>query len=181
MHPGGKKTQPGGEFLQPGRNPVVSTVKCPYNRNMKLTINAGDRYTETEIIVNCNRMSDDIEKLLAAIRVFDMKISGRKDGRDYILEINGITYIESIDKRTFLYTMADTYESPFRLYELEAKLVSLDFLRVNRNCLINVNHIQSIEAELNSRLILTMPRDIKLIVSRQYASAVKQKLEAYHV
>jgi DNA-binding LytR/AlgR family response regulator len=148
---------------------------------MKLTINADDRYTETEIIVNCNRMSDDIEKLLATIRVFDMKINGRKDGRDYILEIADIIYIESIDKRTFLYTLKDNYESPFRLYELEAKLVAMDFLRVSRNCIINVNHIQSIETELNSRLILTMPGEIKLIVSRQYASEVKQKLEAYHV
>ena len=148
---------------------------------MKLTINADDHYTETEIIVNCNRMSDDMEKLLAAIRVFDMKITGRKDGREYVLELADLVYIESIDKRTFLYTLKDSYESPFRLYELEAKLVNLDFLRVSRNCLINVNHIQSIETEFNSRLILTMPRDIKLIVSRQYASGVKQKLEAYHV
>ena len=153
----------------------------PIIQKMKLTINADDRYTETEIIVNCNRMGDDIEKLLAAIRVFDMKITGRKDGREHILELMDIIYIESIDKRTFLYTLTDTYESPFRLYELEAKLVTFDFLRVSRNCLINVNHILSIETELNSRLILTMPREIKLIVSRQYASAVKQKLEAYHV
>jgi len=148
---------------------------------MKLTINADDRYTETEIIVNCNRMSDDTEKLLASIRMFDMKITGRKGGKQHILEIAEIVYIESIDKRTFLYTLTDTYESPSRLYELEAKLLPLDFLRVSRNCLININHIKSIEAELNSRLILTMPGDIKLIVSRQYASAVKQKLEVYHV
>jgi DNA-binding LytR/AlgR family response regulator len=148
---------------------------------MKLTINADDRYAETEIIVNCSHMGDDIEKLLAAIRVLDMKITGRKDGREYILEMADIIYIESIDKRTFLYTLKDTYESAFRLYELETKLVPLDFLRASRNCLINVNHIQSIETEFNSRLILTMPREIKLIVSRQYAAEVKQKLEAYHV
>jgi DNA-binding LytR/AlgR family response regulator len=109
-----------------------------------------------------------------------MKITGRKEGRNYILNLADIIYIESIDKRTFLYTLTETFETFFRLYELEAKLAALDFLRVSRNCLINVNHIKSIETELNSRLILTMPRDIKLIVSRQYASAVKQKLEAYY-
>jgi DNA-binding LytR/AlgR family response regulator len=147
---------------------------------MKLTINADNHYSETEVIVNCNRMSDDIEKLIAAIMVLDMKVTGRKEGCDYILDVVDIIYIESVEKRTFLYTLTDTYETIFKLYELEAKLVTLDFLRVNRNCLINVNHIKSIETELNSRLILTMPRNIKLIVSRQYASVVKQKLEAYN-
>ena len=47
---------------------------------MKLIINTDERYAETEITVNCNRMSDDVEKLLAAIRMFDMKLTGRKDG-----------------------------------------------------------------------------------------------------
>jgi DNA-binding LytR/AlgR family response regulator len=110
-----------------------------------------------------------------------MKITGRKDGCEYILEIADIVYIENTEKRTFLYTLSDTYESPFRLYELEVKLVSLDFLKASRYCLVNMKYIKSIEMELNSRLIITMPRDIKLIVSRQYASEIKQKLESYNV
>lgn len=148
---------------------------------MKVNINTDDRYTETEITINCTHMSDDIEKLLASIRMFDMKVSGHKDGRQYILEVADIVYIESSDKRTFLYTATDIYEGNYRLYELETKLMDMDFLRVSKSCLINIRHIKSIETEMYSRLILTMPRDIKLTVSRQYASSVKQKLEARHV
>ena len=148
---------------------------------MKITINADDRYTETEIMVNCSRMSDDIEKILASIRMHDMKITGYKEGKQCILEISDILYIESIDKRSFFYTLTDTYECPFKLYELETKLAERHFIRVSKNCIININHIKFIESELNSRLILTMPRDIKLLVSRQYASAVKHILEVYYV
>jgi DNA-binding LytR/AlgR family response regulator len=126
-------------------------------------------------------MGDDIEKLLAMIRTIDMKIAGHKDGRQCVLEIADIIYIESTDNRTFLYTLTDTYECPFRLYEMEVKLADKDFLRVSKNCLININHIRFIENEMYSRLILTMPKDIKLIVSRQYASEVRKKLEARHV
>lgn len=147
---------------------------------MKITINTDEQCTETEITVRCNRLGDDIEKLLAAIRVLDMKITGRKDGRQYILEIADLVYIESIDKRTFLYTATDVYESPLKLYELEEKLIDRDFLRASKNCLFNINHIHAIEPDLDRRLILTMERDIKLVVSRQYAGAVKEKLEAYH-
>jgi two-component system, LytTR family, response regulator LytT len=148
---------------------------------MKLIINTDARYTENEITVNCRYMNRDIEKLIAFLRMLDKKMLGLRDNKEYVIEINDIIYIESTDKLTFIYTLTDTYESPFKLYELEGRFTAMDFLRVNRNCLINVNYIRSIETELNSRLILTMPKDIKLIVSRQYASEIKQKLEVYHV
>jgi len=147
---------------------------------MKLTINADERYTETEITVNCNRVSDDIDKLLAAIRLLDMKLTGRKDGRQYVLEAPDVIYIDSIDKHTFLYTANGVYESSLKLYELETKLADRDFLRASKSSLFNINHIHSIEPDFDRRLILSMTGGIKLIVSRQYAAAVKEKLEAYY-
>jgi len=147
---------------------------------MKITINTDSLYTETEVIVNCNRLSDDIEKILAALRILDLKLTGRKNGRQFIIEARDVMYIESTDKRTFIYTLTDVYESSFRLYELEAKLNAGDFLRASKNCIFNINHIQSIEPDLDRRLILIMEKDIKIGVSRQYAAAVKQKLESYN-
>jgi len=144
---------------------------------MKITINTGEQYAETEIIVNCDRLGDDIEKLLAAIKTLDMKLTVCKDKRQYAIDTADVIYIESTDKRTFLYTNTDVYESPLRLYELEEKLIGCNFLRASKNCLFNINHIQSIEPDLH-RLILTTAKGIKLIVSRQYAAAVKHKLEA---
>lgn len=147
---------------------------------MKITISTDNQCAETEVIVKCNRMSDDIEKLIAAIRMLDMKLTGRKDGRQHILEAADVMYIESTDKRTFLYTSTGVYESPFRLYELGAKLGDKDFLRASKNCIFNFNYVKSIEPDFDRRLILTMEKDIKLMVSRQYSAEVKQRLEAYH-
>ena len=147
---------------------------------MKITINADSHYTDIEIIVNCPQISDEIEKALSVLRMLDMKLTGRKDGRQYILEAADIMYIESTDKRTFIYTTSDIYESPFRLYELEAKLADGDFLRASKNCIFNINHIKSIAPDFDRRLIVVMEKDIKLIVSRQYSQAVKQKLEEYN-
>jgi DNA-binding LytR/AlgR family response regulator len=147
---------------------------------MKLTINTDERYAETEIVVNCCRMGDDIEKLLAAIRLFDMKCIGLKNGQQCFIDAAQIIYIESTDKRTFLYTSTDVYESPYRLYELEEKLTGQNFLRASKNCLFSVIHIQSLKSDLEQRLLLTMEENIKIIVSRQYSSSVKEKLEDFH-
>jgi DNA-binding LytR/AlgR family response regulator len=146
---------------------------------MKITINTDERYTETEITVNCKRHSDDIEKLLAAIRMSDMKLTGSKDGQQYIIEVGDIVYIDSTDKHTFLYIATGVFESPLKLYELEAKLVDCDFMRASKNSLFNFNHIQSIEPDFDRRLVLTMTGGNKLIVSRQYSAAVKEKLEVF--
>jgi len=147
---------------------------------MKITINTNERYTETEITVNCNRISDDIEKLLAAIRLLDMKLTGRKDGRQFILEASDVIYIDSIDKHTFLYTLNCVYESSLKLYELETKLSDCDFLRASKNSIFNIKHRYSIEPDFDRRLILSMTGDVKLIVSRQYAAGVKEILETYY-
>jgi DNA-binding LytR/AlgR family response regulator len=144
---------------------------------MKVVINTDDRYTETEIIVNCNRMSDDMEKLLSAIRMFDMKLTGRKDGQQFIIDIAQVIYVESADKRSFLYTANDVYESPYKLYELEEKLNPRDFLRASKNCLFNLAHLQSLKSDLEQKLTLTMEGGLKIVVSRQYAGAVKEKLK----
>jgi len=125
-------------------------------------------------------MNDYIEKLIAAIRMLDMKLLCRKDGQQHFVDITQIIYIENVDKRTFLYTATDVYESHFRLIELEEKLAKLDFLRASKNCLFNIKHLHFLRSDLEQRLILTMERDIKIVVSRQYSGAVKEKLEAYH-
>ncbi len=160
-----------GEYYlnKPGNKRII--------QNMKITINTEVQCAETEIIVNCSRLDEDVEKILAAIRILDMKLTVYKDKRQYTIDSSDVIYIESIDKRTFLYTNTDVYESHLRLYELEEKLASCNFLRASKNCLFNINYVQSIEPDLH-RLILTSAKGIKLIVSRQYAPAVKQKLEA---
>jgi len=147
---------------------------------MKIIINTDERCTETEITIRCGRLSDDIEKIIAAIRMLDTKLTGNMNGRQHLLEASDVTYIETTDRRTFLYTLTGVYETPFRLYELEAKLAEMDFLRASKNCLVNINHIQSIEPDFDRRLVLTMEKGVKLVVSRQYSATVKRKLEAYH-
>ena len=94
---------------------------------MKLNINTDERYQEIEININCSSMNDYVEKLIAAIRILDMKLMCRKDGQQHFVDITQIIYIESIDKRTIVYTATDIYESPFRLSDLEEKLAKLDF------------------------------------------------------
>lgn len=143
---------------------------------MKISINVDNSFKETEITINCAQMSDELEKVVASLRVLDFKLTGTKNNQTYILDASQILYIDTTDKKTFLYTKTDVYETALRLYELEQQLSTNDFFRAGKSNIINFNKIRSIKSDIDGRLIVTMENNEKLIVSRQYASYVKKKL-----
>jgi DNA-binding LytR/AlgR family response regulator len=133
-------------------------------------------FNETEITINCNKISTDVEKLISMLRVMDLKLTGRKDTQTYILDAAKVLYIDTVDKKTFFYTRNDVFETDLKLYELEEQLAALDFIRANKSCIINFSQIISIKADIDGKLLITMSNNEKLFVSRQYAQDVKKKL-----
>ena len=143
---------------------------------MKITLNQDPAFSETEIIVNCPLADEDILRLIAMLRVYQRKLVGVLDGEQHLLDVKDVLYIDTADKRTFLYTGTAVYESALRLYELENNLKELDFLRVGRSAIVNFRKIRSIGPELGGRLLVTMDNGEQVYVSRQYAGEMKEKL-----
>ncbi len=143
---------------------------------LKIHINEDLKYRETEITINCSRLSPDIERLISMLRVLDLKITGKKDGQTYILDAARVLYIDTVDKKTFFYTQNDVYETNLKLYELEEQLEAMDFLRANKSCIINLRHIVSIKPDIDGKLLVTMSNNEKLYVSRQYSPSIKTRL-----
>lgn len=143
---------------------------------MKIVINVDHDMKDTEISISCSRLTPEIEKMISMIRMYDLQMTGKKDGEVYLLNVTEIIYIDTADKRTFFYTEDAVYESSLKLYELEEQLVQSDFIRVSKSCIINMRHILSLKAEANRRIKLTMDNQEQLMISRQYAEKVKERL-----
>ncbi len=93
-----------------------------------------------------------------------------------MLEPEKVLYIETVDKKTFLYTAKEVYETDLRLYELEERLGEREFFRATKSVLVNFNGIRSLRPDLGGRLRLAMVNGEALYVSRQYAPALKKRL-----
>ena len=143
---------------------------------MKITLNQDPAFPETEVVINCPRADEDILRLVAMLRIHQKKLVGILEGGRHLLDVKDILYIDTADKRTFLYTGKAVYESALRLYELEDSLRELDFLRAGRSAIVNFRRIRSIRPELGGRLLLTMDNGEQVYVSRQYAGEMKEKL-----
>ena len=143
---------------------------------MKITLNQDPAFPETEVIINCPQADEDILHLVAMLRIHQRKLVGTREGESYLLDAKDILYIDTADKRTFLYTREAVYESTLRLYELEEGLEGLEFLRSSRSALVNFRRVQSIRPELGGRLLMTMENGEQVYVSRQNAASIKEKL-----
>ncbi|NLL75826.1 MAG: LytTR family transcriptional regulator [Clostridiales bacterium] len=116
-------------------------------------------------------------KIITMLHVYDKKLTGIKGGQIYILDASKILYIDTVDKKTFLYTDSDVYETPLKLYELEEQLDAVGFFRAGKSVLINFNEIKALKSDLNGRILVTMNNGERLTVSRQYAVTIKKKLD----
>lgn len=85
---------------------------------MRISIEEGEQYAETEILIRCRKTDPELVKLISLLQVFDRKLTGIREGQTFLLEAADILYIDTADKKTFLYTAGEVYETPLRLYEL---------------------------------------------------------------
>lgn len=143
---------------------------------MKIEINIDETVTDMEVVVTCNKLTPKVEKILAALRMMDCQLIGKKDNEIHILDIAHIIYIESVERKCFVYTANDVYESDFPLYELERQLAEYGFFRVSKSFLIHLPSIQSLKADMNRRIRITMANGEQIIASRQYADGLKKRL-----
>ncbi len=143
---------------------------------MKIQIETDPALSETEVIIRCSSPDEDVARLLAAIRATDRKLTGVKDGSTFIIDRKEVLYIESVDKKAFIYTREACYESPLRLFELEEQLTASGFVRTGKSSLVNLRHVRAIKPDMNGRLTLTLSNAEKQIVSRQYAVNIKERL-----
>ncbi len=89
---------------------------------MKISINIDPEFADMEIIINCGSITAETESIIAAVRMADNQITVIKNDETHILDISKIAYIETVDRKTFVYTENDCYESKLKLYEMEDQL-----------------------------------------------------------
>lgn len=143
---------------------------------MKISIQITPEQEDTELIVSCKRLTPEIERMIATLRMMDNQLTVRSDDTIHILDVCEILYIEAVDRKTFVYTKDQVFESDFRLYELEGELSDGYFFRINKSCIVNLRKIKTLKADLERRIRITMDNEEQLVASRMYADELRKRL-----
>ncbi len=143
---------------------------------MKIEINVDEKAEDLKISVTCRQLTPDVEKLLSALRMMNHQLTAKINDEIHLLDIAQVIYIESVDRKCYIYTSDKVYESEFKLYELEQQLEEYGFFRVSKSFLIQLRSIQSLKADINRRIRVTMSNGEQIIASRQYTEEMKKRL-----
>lgn len=102
-------------------------------------------------------------------------LTGRLDEAWFPIPLQHIIYFESFDKKTWFSTEDETYQSIYKLKELEYLLPN-DFLRVHRSFIVNLHYVQEISREFSPRFQLELQNDTSIPVSQTYVPELRRKL-----
>ncbi len=147
---------------------------------MKISIEFDASRTEEEIIIRCNRLTEEILRLQAAIS--DLAPGVRKfvcyqDDKEYYIPLDEILFFETESGHIRAHTRHQVYKTRLRLYELE-ELLPGSFMRVSKSTILNTDHIYSITKDLTASSIVEFQGTHKQVyVSRYYYKPLKFKLE----
>ena len=135
---------------------------------------AGSKEEEKAVIKAVSKT----DEIIAAIKLLENgteSIAVTKDEQTFMLDISSIYYVESVDKKTFIYTKNNCYEAKYRLYELE-EIFNNYFLRCAKAMIVNIKKIKSVKSEINGRMNARLLNDENLIIARSYVKELKKRL-----
>lgn len=140
---------------------------------MKITLRE-EAQREPEVIIIYPKMNDEISNLIKKIKDMDASFSVKDGDKQLLLHINDIYYIETLERKTFVYTKDGVYRTGKKYSTLCDELEKYDFVPISRTCILNINVLESIKTIHNSRLEGTLCNGEKIHISRTYMKGIRK-------
>lgn len=144
---------------------------------MKIEFQEKKEIKEVEVSVTYRIWNEEVEQIGNCLGKMAKCISGDENGRQYRIPVYSIYYIESMERKTFIYTKNQVYCSRLSLSEMMKNLPETDFVRISKCCAMNINMLKSVRVLPNSKLEALLSNEEKIIVTRNYLKEIRKKLE----
>ncbi len=142
---------------------------------MKVTLKQ-ELNKELEVIIIYPRRDDFVDQIETYINMLSQVIPITHNNQTVTIPIRDICYIETVDRKVFVYTNDQIFQSNKKLFQLELELKNYGIRKVNKCCLVNVAKLKAIKNVHNSRLEAQLSNGEKIQVSRTYISNIRKGL-----
>jgi len=142
---------------------------------MKYRINP-DSPGEAELILNYSEITPEVERVLRFMKEKKNRLTGKVMDETVTIEPDEILYIESVDDKTFAYTMDEVIRLEYSLVRLEEYLESPNFFRCSKSMILNVNKVERLKSLPSNRIDARMQGGEHIMISRTYASDFRRLL-----
>ncbi len=132
---------------------------------------------DIEVLIKYAQTSKRLKRIVTLLKSADSRVKCSLDSNEVFVNASAIYYIESVDKKTFVYSENTVYRTELRLYQLIEQLSDAGFVQVSKSCILNLNVLESIKPLLNSRLEAKLENGERVNVTRKYLPDIKKSLE----
>ncbi len=144
---------------------------------MEVEIKIDSSYTEPKIIIMAASMTEDINNIVKKIsEETSLIISGNRNDKIEVLEQSELIRIYAGGGRVFAVTDKGEYILRLRLYELEKRLSSCQFVRISNSEIINLKKVSHFDLSFTGTICVKLSNNTTTYVSRRYVSKVKKIL-----
>lgn len=134
-------------------------------------------HSEVEIQITYPILDTHVKNIIQKIQNMELKVLGTNEKGSKMLSLEEIYYVESVDRKTFLYTSSEVYRCNKKVYQLAEEWEEYGFVQIGKALLINMERLVEVRPLWNSRLEATLENSEKLIIARTYIKKVKEWLE----
>jgi len=131
---------------------------------------------DVELEIRYPEMTERISKMIQLIRQYDFVIEGFEDDKVYQIPLEQVYYIETSDRRTFIYLDQIVYESRKTIQAIETLLEGSTMVRIGKSILLNISMLKSVKPYPNHRIIVELINGEHLVVSRKYIVSLKERI-----
>lgn len=143
---------------------------------MKIIIEESAPGEEDQITIRCAQVDERMLALIQSLKSGKSNIAATQEGKISMLDPKEIYYFEAVDNKVFLYTEKEVFETKLKLYEIEEQYSGMNFLRISKSTIVNVSKIRRLAPAFNGRFEALLKNNEKVIISRQYVAAFKERL-----
>ena len=143
---------------------------------MRLILNERPEMEKPEVTIAYSEMTASVKRVADFVRSVEQTILCKKDEEECSVPVGDIFYIESVDKKTFVYCEKDVYMCNLRLYEIEKMVELAGFVRVSKSTILNIEWLKGVKTLVNSRLEAILSNGERVCVTRKYLKDIREAL-----
>lgn len=144
---------------------------------MKVEVQIDESYEEPKVIIVTKQVTKEIQELLHVFSSANTRLlMGFQGEVAQILEPENIYRIYSTMGKVVAETEKGEYRLRFRLYELEERLESQNFVRISNSEIINLKKVKEFDLSLTGTIRVSLKNGRVAYVSRRFVSKIKTLL-----
>lgn len=133
-----------------------------------------------DVLVRSQKMTPDLQSLIDYLSIYEAEAPAilpiKTNDRIEMLKVEDLVFVDVDGNSLILETLKGRYLINDRLYKFKQRLNNPDFVQISKHALLNINHLEALEASFSGNMMAILIGKRKLDVSRRYLVNLEKRL-----